>query len=189
MIDQSRLSGGFVKKCNYSPKAGVLKKWFINYDDIDRINTKLTNKLTCIEELILKPEAVMYEVYATKKASCNHQIITSDAGNYYKHSDTLVILHRDASSRERIQELVNGGRICVLIERLDQENKMEFLGYHSGMIITSDDYNTHDNKATSTITIASPEGEEEPTAIKLVTQGNPSPRIREFTYEFTLEFT
>lgn len=193
MIDQSRLSGGFVKKCNYSPKAGVIRKWFFNYEDLDRIASKLSHKNTCVDELVLSKDAKIYPVYATKKASSNHQLITSDGGNFYKHSDTLVIIHRDKYSREYVQELVNGGRICVIIERVDENSKYELLGYHSGMAITSDDYNTHENNATSTIIVSTPESEEESTAIKLLNINELWIKnhllIGEFTQEFTLEFT
>ena len=193
MIDQSRLSGGFVKKCGYKSKAGVLRKWYLNYDDVDRLKTKLSHKLTCIEELVLKDGAKIYPVYATKRAASNHNLVKSEGKDLYKHEDTLVILHRNPSSRERIQELVNDGRICVIIERVDRESRFEFLGFDSGMVITSDDYNTHDNNASSTISIATPDNEEELTAIKLLNIEqmwiNEHLPIHEFTNEFTQEFT
>lgn len=193
MIDQGKLTGGFLKKCGYKSKAGVLRKYYFNYDDLDRINSKLSHKLTCVDELVLKDGAKIFPVYATKRASSNHTLVTLEGADMYRHNDTLVILHRNSQSRERIQELVNDGRICVIIERVDEENKFELLGYHSGLKIMSDDYNTHENNASSTISVATPDNEEEKTAIKLLNINqswiNDHLPIHEFTNEFTQEFT
>lgn len=61
------------------------------------------------------------------------------------------------------------------------------------MTINTDDYSTHDNEATSTINISTPDNEEELTGIKLlnITENwiNEHLPIREFTHEFTKEFT
>lgn len=191
MIDQSKFTVGFRKKCNYKSKIGIIRKWYLNYNDIDRINSKLTHKLTYVKELVLKDDVKIYPIYATKKASSNHSLLPNDAANYYRHFDTLILLYRGPSERERIQELINDGRVCVIIERFD--NTFELLGYHSGMVINSDDYSTHDNEATTTINIATPDNEEEPTGIKLLninqTWINEHLSIHEFTNEFTKEFT
>lgn len=191
MIDESRFTIGFRKKCGIKTKVGILRKWYLNYDDVDRIQTKLTYKLTCVDEFVLKEGAKIYPVYATKKSASNHNLVPVDAANLYRHFDTLVLLHRGASECERIQELVNDGRICVIIERLD--NSFEMLGYHSGMTINTDDYSTHDNEAITTINISTPDNEEEPTGIKLLNINqswiNNHLSIKEFTHEFTKEFT
>ncbi|WP_312557924.1 hypothetical protein [Empedobacter brevis] len=191
MIDQSKFTIGFRKKCGSKTKVGVLRKWYFNFDDIDKIISKLSHKLTCVDELVLKEGTKIYPVYATKKASSNHNLVPNDAANYYRHFDVLILLHRGPSERERIQELVNDGRICVIIQRFD--NSFELLGFHSGMIINTDDYSTHDNEATTTINISTPDNEEESTGIKLLNINenwiNTHLPISEFTHEFTKEFT
>lgn len=191
MISQSKFTIGFRKKCGSKTKVGVLKKWYFNFDDTDRVLTKLSHKLTCVDKLVLKDGARIYPVYATKKASSNHTLVPNDAANYYRHFDTLILLHRGLSERERIQELVDDGRICVIIQRFD--NSFELLGYHSGMTINADDYSTHDNEAITTINISTPDNEEEPTGIKLLNINqswiNNHLSIKEFTHEFTKEFT
>lgn len=167
-----RLSGQFVKRCGYKPKQGLTRKWYLNWEDVDREATQLANKGTKITQLVLKQDAVFYKAESAPKGlKAKHALSVLDFGNGYVHTDTLAVMYNGEEERTRIQELVQGGRIISIVEKLDKglngELAFEVFGFESGMTITEDNYDSSANSGVTTITVATEKGEEESTGKKL----------------------
>lgn len=167
----SNLSGNFIKECTHRPKQGVTKKWYINWEDIDRVATQLNASKTGITALVLKSGAKIYKAEGTDKTSkASHALVVGEYANSYTHTDTYTLLYKGDAQKEQIQKLVDGARVVSLIEKVDTglagETTFEIVGFESGMLITNDDYDTGANSGTTTIVVATKEGEEEATGIK-----------------------
>jgi hypothetical protein len=167
-----KLTGEFVKRCGYKPKQGLTRKWYFNWEDVDREATQVVNKGTKITQLILKVGAVLYKAEGVAKAlKAKHALSVLDFGNGYVHTDNLVVLYNGEDERQRIQELVQGGRIGSIVEKLDTglngELTFEVFGYESGMTITEDNYDSSANSGATSIAVATQKGEEESTGKKL----------------------
>lgn len=167
-----KLSKGFVKKCAHKPKTGIRRKWYGNIDDIDRVATQITARGTKVTALVLKVGAKVYAAEGNNKTSrANHALTVGDYVNGYIHTDNFTVLYRGEAERERIQELVDGGKVFTIIERVDTgtagELSYEILGLESGMVITEDNWNSSENGGATLLTVATMEGEEESTGAKL----------------------
>jgi len=167
-----RLSGEFTKKCGYKPKQGLTKKWYMNWEDVDREATQVINKGTKVVHLVLKPNTKLYKAESAPKGlKAKHALSVLDFGNGYIHTDTLAVMYNGANERQRIQELVQGGRVISIVEKLDKglngELSFEIFGFESGMTITEDNYDSSANSGVTTITVATEKGEEESTGKKL----------------------
>lgn len=173
---EEKLAGAFIKKCGHKPKQGVAKKWYINWEDIDREATQLANKRTKITALVLKEGAVIYPAIGNKVSRANHALAVRDFDNAYIHTDSYIVTYRGEEELERIQELVDGGRVVTINEKIDGglagEIKYAVLGFESGMLITEDTWNTAENGGSTTLTVATMEGEEEATGAKLFLLGD-----------------
>jgi hypothetical protein len=168
----SKLAGEFSLKCGYKSKQGLKKKWYFNWDDIDRVATQLENKGTKITTLVLKLNTFLYSAKGTSKTlKAKHALSVLDFGNGYIHTDTLTIQYHGENERIRIQELVEGGRIGSIVEKVDGglngELSYEVFGFESGMTIIEDNYDSAANSGTVTISVATEKGEEESTGKKL----------------------
>lgn len=168
----NKLAGKFVRKCGHRPKQGVSRKWYINWDDIDRQATQLANRNTKVSTLVLVENAKIYEAEGNKKTSnVEHALAVGDFSNGYIHTDRFSILYKGENERERVQELVEGARVVTIIERIDQgingELAFEIAGYESGMEIIEDNFNSAENSGVTQIACATKEGEEEGTGLKL----------------------
>ena len=168
----SKLAGQFTQKCGYKSKQGLRKKWYFNWDDIDRVATQLTNKGTKITTLVLKPKAYLFPAEGTSKTlKAKHALSVLDFGNGYIHTDSLTIQYHGENERMRIQELVQGGRIGSIVEKVDGglngELSYEVFGFESGMTIIEDNYDSAANSGTVSISVATEKGEEESTGKKL----------------------
>jgi hypothetical protein len=171
MSCNSKLAAGFTALCGVKPKQGVLAKWYINYDDIDRAATTLANKKTKITSLILKEDAVIYPAEGNDKAHKNeHALAVGDFGNGYLHTDRYAIAYRGDDEGERVQELVNGARVVTISRMVFSgdagELAFKVAGYESGMVIAEDTFNSAENSGVSQIACATKEGEEEATGLK-----------------------
>jgi hypothetical protein len=167
-----KLTGQFVKRCGYKPKQGLTRKWYFNWDDIDREATQITNLGTKITQLILKQGAVLYKAEGVTKAlKAKHALSVLDFGNGYVHTDNLVVVYAGEEERQRIQELVQGGRVGSIVQKLDTglngELTFEVFGYESGMTIIEDNYDSNANSGAISISVATQKGEEESTGKKL----------------------
>lgn len=166
------LSGLFAQKCGYRPKAGIGRKWYVNYDDVDRTGTQMTARRTHITDLLLKAGTKLYPAQGNNTSSASSALVVSDFGNGNTHTDTFTITYNGVNERERVQELIDGARVCTIIEKIgggqNGELTYEMLGYESGMLITAYDWNSNENSGTATITVATKEGEEEATPPKLL---------------------
>ena len=168
----SRLAGQFTQHCGYKSKQGLRKKWYFNWDDIDRVATQLVNKGTKISLLVLKPDTFLFAAQGTSKTlKAKHALAVLDFGNGYIHTDTLTIQYHGENERMRIQELVEGGRVGSINKKVDGglngELAFEVFGYESGMTIIEDNYDSAANSGTVTISVATEKGEEESTGKKL----------------------
>lgn len=170
----NRLAGQFTKVCGHRPKQGVSRKWYINWDDIDRTATQISNKGTLVTALILKIGKKIYRAEGNKKtSSAEHAMAVKDFGNGYIHTDRFTILYKGVNERLRVQDLVEGARVVTLIERIDKgvsgELSFEIAGLESGMSITEDNFNSAADSGVTKIAVATTEGEEEATGLKLFT--------------------
>jgi len=168
----NRLAGQFTKQCGHRPKQGVSRKWYINWDDIDKVATQKANKGTVVIMLVLKTGAKIYAAQGSKKVSAlEHALSKKDFGNGYIHTDRFSISYKGANERERIQELVEGARVVTLVEKIDTglngELSFEIAGLESGMEIIEDTFNSAADSGVTKIAVATKEGEEEATGIKL----------------------
>lgn len=168
----AKLAGEFSVQCGYKSKQGLRKKWYFNWADVDRAATQLANKGTKITLLVLKEDAVLYPAKGTSKTlKAKHALSVLDFGNGYIHTDNLTIQYHGENERERIQELVEGGRIGSIVEKVDTglngELTYEVFGYESGMTIIEDNYDSSANSGTVSIGVATEKGEEEATGKKL----------------------
>ena len=168
----AKLAGKFARQCGHRPKQGIRRKWYFNWDDVDRVATQTANKGTKLTKLVLKAGTNIYPAEGNNKTSkASHALSVLDFGNGYIHTDNYTVLYRGENERERIQELVEGGRVCTITEKVDSglngELSFEVLGLESGMVITEDTWNSSENSGTTTLTVATQEGEEEATGAKL----------------------
>lgn len=168
----AKLSGMFARKCGHKPKQGIVKKWYFNWEDVDRVATTIVNSGTKVTALVLKTGTFLYAAEGNNKTStANHALSVLDFGNGYVHTDGFTIMYRGEDESERIQELVNGGRVCTLIQTVDSGESGELtyhiLGLESGMLVTEDTWNAAENSGTTTLTVATQEGEEESTGKKI----------------------
>ena len=168
----AKLAGNFARVCGLKPKQGILRKWYVNFDDLDRSATQLANRNTKITQLVLNTGAKLYPAEGNDKShKANHALAVGDYGNGYIHTDQYTLLYRGENERERIQELVDGARVISIIEKVDGgqngELTYEILGYESGMSITEDVWNSAENSGTAQLSVATKEGEEESTGAKL----------------------
>ncbi len=171
MACTSKISANFIKECTHRPKQGVLNKWYINWEDIDRAATQLNASKTGITALVLNTGANIYKAEGTDKTSkASHALKVGDYANSYTHTDSYTILYKGDAQKEQVQKLVDGARVVSIIEKVDTglagETTFELVGYESGMVITNDDYDTSANSGTTNIVVATKEGEEEATGIK-----------------------
>lgn len=168
----AKLAGEFSLQCGYKSKQGLRRKWYFNWSDVDRTATQLANRGTKITVLVLKVGALLYPAKGTSKTlKAKHALSVLDFGNGYVHTDNLTILYHGEKERERIQELVEGGRIGSIVEKVDTgingELTYEVFGYESGMTIIEDNYDSSANSGTVSIAVATEKGEEEATGKKL----------------------
>lgn len=169
---ESKLLGDFIKKCGYRPKQGLRNKWYFNFDDVDREASQLANRGTKVSLLVLKVGAKLYKAGGNDKTNrINHALAVGDFGNGHIHTDGFTVLYNGEEERERVQELVEGARVGTIVEKVDTgvngELTFEIAGYEAGMAITEHNYNSAENSGTVTVTVASKEGEEEATGLKL----------------------
>lgn len=167
-----KLAGEFVKKCGYRPKQGIAKKWYFNWEDVDRVATQLANKGTKITLLVMKAGAKFFDAQGNNKTSKGkHALSVLDFGNGYIHTDNFTILYHGENERERVQELVEGGRVGTIVKKVDTgvngELSFEVFGFESGMTIIEDNYDSNANSGTVAIAVATEKGEEEATGKKL----------------------
>lgn len=169
---ENRLAGEFVKKCGYRPKQGIRRKWYFNWEDVDRVATQTTNRGTKVTLLVLKTGKFFYLAGGNDKSHKGaHALSVLDFGNGFIHTDMYALLYRGENERQRLQELVEGARVCSIIEKVDGgvngELTYEILGLESGMLITEDKWSTAENSGSVAITVATKAGEEENTGAKL----------------------
>ncbi len=167
-----KMAGEFVRQCGHRPKQGVSKKWYFNWDDVDRTATLMANKGTKVTALVLKEDTFLYPAGGNKKASSvEHALAIKDFGKSYIHTDRFTITYKGENERIRVQELVDGARVCTLIAKIDTgisgELSYEIAGLEAGMEITEDNYNSAADSGVTKIAVASQEGEEEATGLKL----------------------
>lgn len=166
------LAGEFARQCSHKPKQGVSKKWYFNWDDIDQEATNTVNKGTKIDALVLKANAKIYKAQGgSKSKKVKHALSVGDYGNGYIHTDELIVEYVGEKEAERIQELVLGARIVSINKMVDTgingETSYKVAGLESGMQIINDDFDSTANSGTTTLIVATNEGEEEFTRLKI----------------------
>ena len=167
----TKLSKSFVKKCAHRPKQGIKRKWYFNWDDVDIAATQTANRGTKVTALVLVSGAKIYAAEGNVKTSkASHALTVGDYVNGYIHTDNFALLYRGEDERERIQELVDGGKVGTIIEKVDTgvagELSFEIVGLESGMVITEDNWSSSENGGVTNLTVATREGEEESTGVK-----------------------
>lgn len=166
------LGGNFNRICGYKPKQGIKRKWYGNIDDIDKEATVLSARGTVITSLVLKADANLYPVLGNDKThGLQSSGVVGDYGNGFTHTDIVNILYRGENERERVQEIVDGARIFSIVEKVDGgqngELAFEVAGFESGMLFSAFENDFIANSGVATLTVATKEGEEEGTDVKL----------------------
>lgn len=172
MSSCAKLAGEFVEKCGYRPKQGVVEKWYINHEDIDKAATTLANRNTKVTALVLKEDCFIYKAGGNDKTNkVEHALAVGDFSNGYIHTDRYTPLYRGVNENERIQELADGARVVTITKMVDTgtngELTFKIAGLESGMVISEDTYNSAENSGVSQIACATKEGEEEATGLKV----------------------
>lgn len=172
MSCNAKIAGKFARKCGHRPKQGVTKKWYINWDDIDRVATQTAKRGTKITALVLKTGAKIYPAETVDKGKkVRHALAVGDYGKGYVHTDEFILTYRGEDQSERIQELVEGGRVVTINKMIDTGESGELgyriAGFESGMEITNDDFDSSANSGTTAVIVATNEGEEEATGVKI----------------------
>ncbi len=183
----AKLAGKFARQCGHRPKQGIQKKWYLNWNDIDRAATHLDKRGTVVTQLTLKENAYLYPAEGNPKIhKASHSLSVLEFGNGYIHTDTYTITYRGADERERIQELVDGAKVCTIIQKTDGgvngELTFEIVGFESGMVVTEDNWSSAENSGATTLTVSTLEGEEETTGIKLLQIEDVEDWIRGYEY-------
>lgn len=168
----AKLSGLFARKCGHKPKQGVAKKWYFNTEDVDRVATQLANRATKCTALVLKAGAKLYPAEGSSKTKkVKHALAIGDFSNGYIHTDEFNVTYRGEEEAERIQELVDGARVGTINKMVDTglngEISYRIAGLESGMEILNDDFDSTANSGVTTLIVATKEGEEEGTALKI----------------------
>ena len=176
MACDTLIAKDFIDECGRIPKAGIENAYLINLDDIDKSASTLAVSNTQITALVLDAGAKIYQFTSRRDAGqASHQLAQLEFATGYLHTVQGRILLRGAEERETIQDLVDGGRVAVIVEKVDTglagELKYEIYGYESGLKILNDDYNSNETSGVSTIILQTMEGEEESTAPKLWDEG------------------
>lgn len=167
-----KLAGLFARKCGHKPKQGVNKKWYFNVEDVDREATVLLNKGTKVETFTLKAGAKLYPAEGPGKTKkIKHALVVGDYDNGYTHTDEFVVTYRGEKESERIQEIVGGAKLGTINKMVDTgiagETTYRIAGLESGMNIINDDFDSTANSGVTTLIVATKEGEEEGTGLKL----------------------
>lgn len=166
------IGGNLNTICGYKPKQGIQKKYYVNFDDIDRAATTLANRNTKISALTLKAGAKIYDAAGNDKSHIGKaEGVVGDYGNGAKHTDVLNIIYNGENERERVQEIIDGARVVTIIKKVDGgesgELTFEILGFEAGMTMSSYSWDSSANSGVATIEVASKDGEEEATPPKL----------------------
>ncbi|XKX06257.1 hypothetical protein R8G61_02765 [Tenacibaculum maritimum] len=172
-----KLAGKFVRHCGHKPKQGVSKKWYFNIDDVDRAATQTANKGTKVTALVLKAGAKIYPAETVNKGKkVRSSLAVGDYGKGYIHTDEVVLTYVGENESERIQELVDGARVGTINKMVDTgengEITYKIAGLEAGMEIINDDYDSSANNGTTTLIVATNEGEEEATRLKIWSEGS-----------------
>lgn len=167
-----KLSGLFARKCGHKPKQGVSKKWYFNLDDVDQVATQKVNRGTKVTALVLKVGGKLYPAQgASKTKKAKHALAIGDFSTGYIHTDEFIVTYRGEKESERIQELVDGARVGTINKMVDTgvngEISYRIAGLESGMEILNDDFDSAANSGTTTLIVATKEGEEEGTGLKI----------------------
>lgn len=169
----SRLAVGFLRNCERPiSKAGIKRKWYGNFEDIDRAATQLATDGMVISKLVLKPEKKLYPVEGGKKlSSASYALSITDYGNGYIHTDKYTLTQQNATHLSGIRQLISGARVFSIIEKLDRgvnaETAFWVYGFESGMQLTEHTGSTVENGGSDLLTVATQEGEEEFTPPKI----------------------
>lgn len=171
MSCNTKLAKNFVQQCAHTPKKGVIKKWFINWDDIDFTATQTANEGTKVTAIVLNAGAKIYPAEGHQSASkADHALSRKGYGVTYIHKDSFQITYDGETERENIQKMTKG-RFVTIIERNDKglsgELTYEVYGLEAGMLLTEDVKNTGENAGTRNITVSTQEDQEESTGAKL----------------------
>lgn len=172
MACATEIAKDFIDECGRIPKAGVENIYLVNWADIDRSSSQLAVSNTQVTALVLKATKKIYQFTARREAGqVSHALAILEFATGYIHTVQGRPLLRGAEEREVIQDLVDGGRVVAIVEKVDTglagELKYEIYGYESGLKLLNDDYNSNENSGVSTLILQTKEGEEEATAPKL----------------------
>lgn len=171
------LDGNFDAVCGHKPKQGVLEKYYVNYDDIDRTGTTLANSNNLISSLVLKAGAKIYRADGNDK-QFQGQVngVVGDYGNGFSHVDILNLANRKINEREQVQKIADGARVVVIMKLVDgsddDSTKFVVFGYEAGMKFNAYAWDTNANSGVASLTVASVEGEEEATPEKVFLDTN-----------------
>lgn len=166
----SKIAKGIVNDCSAKPKGGIVRKWAINWDDIDHEANEYTHLKNTVTRLTLKVGGQVYPMEGNDKTSdARQEFVKGDFFNGYRHFSVYRPLTNTGVNREEMQKVIDGGRIVTIEETLNKgELRYEIVGLEVGMTAEDDPRDLRENSSLREFTVATPEDELEDTGIKIL---------------------
>lgn len=144
-MDCGKIISGFVGgSCGEVPTGGTgTRVVLINYADIDKENSTVSEEDATISEIALKTSKTGYLFETLEKA--NEGSITFTRGTYvdtFTHSLTLRLFADGKDAKKWVQSLV-GARVVAIVEKLaGGDGKWEVYGWKAGLKLSELTYST-----------------------------------------------
>lgn len=163
----NKLAINYVKDCSYRPVTGIVARYLINLDDIDRVASQVNTTNTMVTDLILKSGAKIYEIGGDiKSLKASYELVKGDYFNGYKHICETSLHYVGLEERELINQLTSEARVVVINKKRDTgitgEETFEIFGWRVGLEIESGTRNYGENAGVYNFILASKDGEVEP---------------------------
>lgn len=166
------LDGNILFDCDYGTVAGLeVNVVIINRSQIDVTSTTYdaSNKvLMTAFALTTGSSYTGYSFQGVKQVnSTAFELVKKDTGaDKYKHIFNGVILNLSAENKLQLQQMSEGGKYVVIVEKKwkgeDSEDAFEVYGIDSGLELNVATYNSNENDGTAQIELSSADGYEEP---------------------------
>jgi len=165
----SKLTADIEKDCLNKPQAGIeVNAVLINFDDIDRTLSVIdaTNPLLLTNLALNSPETgFSLEGIKQVQGISYELVLKEDSFDGFKHTFSGVILSPTVANKESLDEMNNGSRFVVVVEKkykgAVKAEAFEVLGWDNGLVKTEETYNSKESDGVTKFTLSSPDGMEE----------------------------
>lgn len=164
------LDGDILFDCDYGTVAGLeVNVVIVNRTQVDVTTTTYdaSNKVL-MTAFALQSGNTGYSFQGVKQVnSTAFELVKKDTGaDKYKHIFNGVILNLSAENKLQLQQMGEGGKYVVIVEKKwkgeDSEDAFEVFGIDSGLELNVATYNSNENDGTAQIELSSADGYEEP---------------------------